>query len=221
MSVVDFDDSKSIPAETVSDCEGYVGEDENFTDQLPKLQRTTSSLSVLLDAAYINKRWDRVWWNLEPIVSGVTETYAKTKKRKMMRIRQKHTLLFSMRKSNNEFFDETRECHRDNFPVTNLEIARTKICMRQPRKYERFEIPRVYGARDKKLLGTVAELLKDCVKRVIAKDGSYHFENLLSFRLQELHTHGNKSVQAPDDFYMPQPSDLASKFLELDGPLQR
>ncbi|EGT30506.1 CBN-SDC-2 protein [Caenorhabditis brenneri] len=157
-----------LPSDAESDYEGYLSENEDITEKVPKLRRTQSSDSIFLDMAYKDYRFNRISNLYQCCIHRPKHATAKLRRRKMNRIVQKHSLRFETIQQSNLAFKEMQECYHGNLPRLADEVARTKNCIRNPHKHRKLNVPRVFTYGDADLVDVCSQVLKDTVAHVVA-----------------------------------------------------
>uniref|UniRef100_A0A1I7T991 Iwr1 domain-containing protein n=2 Tax=Caenorhabditis tropicalis TaxID=1561998 RepID=A0A1I7T991_9PELO len=217
--------TRFLASDAESEYEGYLSQSEDVNDNVPTLKRTHSSDTIFMDAAYRDRRFDRVSWMHQEKVDISTESYAKKRKRKMNRIRQKHTLRFFMLESESLAFREMLECYHNNMPRLTIEVSKTKNCIRNPYRFERLKVPRVYGYGDAPFIDVVADILRNCVTHCVALEhASTRAGNGLSYHIQKARTQRREIVRnlpIKKGYNLPKAPYLAMEFLSLAPVISR
>uniref|UniRef100_A0A8R1DXS1 Uncharacterized protein n=1 Tax=Caenorhabditis japonica TaxID=281687 RepID=A0A8R1DXS1_CAEJA len=168
----DFDNMMQA-SDLESDYEGFKGSEEIMDFEATSktfLKRSTSSDSIFLDYTYKECLTNRICLLHQTKLPREMEKTKKRKYRKMNRIVSKHVMRHRINASEELKEEKKVEAYHRKMPITAKHAAKTKVAMRYPSKFRKYNLPQVYEKGETNLVLEVYDVCAYLVNHVCAQE---------------------------------------------------
>ncbi|KAF1767685.1 hypothetical protein GCK72_007644 [Caenorhabditis remanei] len=207
-----------IASDIESEYEGYLSS-EDISNELrrPKLKRSQSAESFLLDINYTDYYVNGLSLIHGQKIDFVDHPSAKTKRRKMKRRMMKHLGRYRQLQKTNHVYVELIHCHEGNFPNGKKAVANTKSAIRNG-TYARHNLPEVYNKIWKQReVDAAFETLKDVIALIVEEELRETTIQISSAQFaQQCYTQRIEKIEnlpATSSIRLPEPPYLAMEML--------